>query len=201
MLKTDGIIASTNQGLSASLSFWRKRMDYAIVLYMNDEKTAMIHAMIQDLAPECGSGYCLGIVPHVTISAITSDDEEAVKVAASRLSKKLTKGEIKVASIGVFNPLVLFLAPIVDSYLIESSQIANDTMLKVSEIGNKGRYIQNFWVPHMAVAMKIEKEGLYKAFKKLSEIFTPFCAEISKMALIKWEEDNPYQELAVYDLN
>jgi hypothetical protein len=25
-------------------------------------------------------------------------------------------------------------------------------------------------------------------------------AEIDKMALIKWEEDNPYQELAVYDL-
>ena len=175
-------------------------MDYAIVLYMNDEKTAMIHAMIQDLAPECGSDYCLGIVPHVTISAITSDDEEAVKEAASGLSKKLTRGKIQIASIGVFNPLVLFLAPIVDSYLIESSQIAHDTMLKVSEIGNKGRYIPNSWVPHMAVAMKMEKEGLYKAFKKLSEIFTPFCAEIDKMALIKWEEDNPYQELAVYDL-
>ncbi len=39
-----------------------------------------------------------------------------------------------------------------------------------------------------------------QAFQKLSEIFTPFCAEIDKMALIKWEEDNPYQELAVYDL-
>lgn len=52
----------------------------------------------------------------------------------------------------------------------------------------------------MAVAMKMEKEGLYKAFQKLSEIFTPFCAEIDKMAFIKWEEDNPYQELAVYDL-
>ena len=66
-------------------------MDYAIVLYMNDEKTAMIHAMIKDLAPECGSDYCLGIVPHVTISAITSDDEEAVKEAAIKMSKKLTK--------------------------------------------------------------------------------------------------------------
>lgn len=34
----------------------------------------------------------------------------------------------------------------------------------------------------------------------MSDIFTPFSAEIDKMALIKWEEDNPYQELAVYDL-
>ena len=52
----------------------------------------------------------------------------------------------------------------------------------------------------MAVAMKMEQEGLYRAFKKLSEIFTPFCAGIDKMALIKWEEGNPYQELVVYDL-
>ena len=175
-------------------------MNYAIVLYMNDEKTAVVNGMIKEIAPECGSDYCLGIVPHVTVSAIVSDDEDAVKEAARNLSKKLTRGEIKIASIGVFNPLVLFLAPIVDSYLIESSQIANDTMLKVSETGNKGRYIPNFWVPHMAVAMKMGKEGLYKGFKKLSEIFSPFDAEIDKMALIKSEEDDPYQELAVYNL-
>ena len=175
-------------------------MDYAIVLYMNDEKTAKVNEMIKEIAPECGSDYCLGIVPHVTISAVVSDDEDVVKEAACSLSKKLKRGKLKIASIGVFNPLVIFLAPIVDSYLIESSQIANDTMLKVSEIGNKGRYIPNFWVPHMAVAMKMDKEGLYKGFKKLSEIFTPFSAEIYKMALIKFEEDNPYQELAVFDL-
>ena len=175
-------------------------MDYAIVLYMNDDKTVMVKDMIKELVPECGSKYCLGIVPHVTISSIVSEDEEAVKAAAEKLSRKLLQGEIKIASIGVFNPLVIFLAPIVDTYLTESSRIANDTMLEVAEIGNKGRYIPNSWVPHMAVAMKMDEEGLYKGFRKLSGIFKPFCAEIDRMALIKWEEDDPYQELAVYDL-
>ena len=84
--------------------------------------------------------------------------------------------------------------------MTESCRVANDTMLKVSKIGNQGRYIPNSWVPHMAVAMKMEREGLYRGFRKLSEIFTPFRAEIVKMALIKWEENDPYQELAVYDL-
>ncbi len=176
-------------------------MDYAIVLYMNEEKTAMVNKMIRDLAPACGNDYCLNIVPHVTISAIVSDDEEAVKAETEKLSKKLTKGEIKIASIGVFNPLVLFLAPIVDTYLTESCRIANDAVLKVSEPGNKGRYLPDSWVPHMAVAMKMDKEGLYSAFKTLSEIFTPFTAEIDKIALIKWEEHDPYQELAVFPLN
>ena len=176
-------------------------MDYAIVLYMNDEKTALVKDMIRELAKESGSDFCLNIVPHVTVAAIVSDDEEAVKAETEKLSGKLTKGEIRLASIGVFNPVVLFLAPVVDTYLTEACRISNETMSNVSEPGNKGRYLPNSWVPHMAVAMKMDKEGLYNAFKKLSEIFTPFTASIDKMALIKWEEHDPYQELAVYPLN
>ena len=175
-------------------------INYAIVLYMNDEKNAMVKEWIRELAPVCGSDYCLGTEPHITISAIIAEDEELIKKEAEKLSKILKKGEIKVGVIGVFNPFVLFLSPVVDSYLLESSQKANDYMLRVSEIGNQGRYIPNNWVPHMAIAMKMSKEGLYRSFEKMSDIFTPFSAEIDKMALIKWEEDNPYQELAVYDL-
>ena len=48
--------------------------------------------------------------------------------------------------------------------------------------------------------MKMDREGLYRSFQKLSEEFTPFCAKINKMALMKSDKDNPYQELAVYDL-
>jgi hypothetical protein len=176
-------------------------MDYAVVLYMNEEKTAMVKEWIKELAPICGSDYCLCTEPHVTICAIIADDEELVKEEVAKLSKVIKKGEIKVGSLGVFNPFVLFLSPVVDPYLLESSQIANDYMLKVSEVGNKGRYIPGNWVPHMAVAMKMGRDGLYKGFERLSEIFIPFCAEINRMALIKWEKDNPYQELAVYGLN
>ena len=176
-------------------------MDYAVVLYMNEEKVAMVKEWIKELAPVCGSDYCLCTEPHITISAIIADDEELVKKEVAKLSKVLKKGEIKVGVIGVFNPSVLFLSPVVDSYLIESCQVANDCMLKVSEIGNKGRYIPGNWVPHIAVAMKMGKEGLYRGFERLSETFIPFCAEIRKMALIKSTKDNPYQELAVYGLN
>ena len=175
--------------------------NYAIVLYMDDEKTDMVKRMIRELAPVCGSDYCIPIAPHVTISCIIAENEELVREEAEKLSRLLKKGEIRLASIGAFQPAVLFLSPVVDAWLIESSQTANDRMLRVSEIGNKGRYIPGTWVPHMAVAMKMDREGLYRGFARLSEIFTPFRAEIDKMALIKWEEDDPYQELAVYELN
>ena len=100
----------------------------------------------------------------------------------------------------VFYPIMLQDALEIHAYET-SGEEGKDYMLKVSEVGNKGRYIPGNWVPHMAVAMKMGRDGLYKGFERLSEIFIPFCAEINRMALIKCEKDNPYQELVVYGLN
>ena len=175
-------------------------MNYAIVLYMDDEKTALVSGMVKRLAPECGSYFCLGMVPHITVCAFSSDDESAVIEAAGRLAGKLSKGKISIASIGVFNPSVLFLAPVVDSYLLKSSQTANDAMREVSAILNE-RYVPGSWVPHMTVAMKMSEEGLCKGFENLLETFKPFRAVIDKAALIRSDETDPFQELAVYHLS
>ncbi len=175
-------------------------MDYAITLYMNDEKTAMVKGLINEIAPICGSDYCLQIVPHITIAALVADDEDAVLAAAEKLSKQLKKGEVKIGAVGAFVPFVLYLSPVVDSYLTGSCRTANETMLKVAEVGNKGRYTPDHWVPHMAVAQKMDREGLCRGFDALTALFSPFAGEIDRMALIKWEPDHPYQELAVYDL-
>ncbi len=175
-------------------------MDYAITLYMNNEKTAMVKGLINEIAPICGSGYCLQIVPHITIAALVADDEDAVRSAAEKLSKNLKKGEVKIGSIGAFVPFVLYLAPVADSYLTEACRMANEVMLNVAEAGNKGRYTPDHWAPHMAVAQKTDREGLCRGFDALTSLFSPFAGEIDRMALIKWEQDHPYQELAVYDL-
>ena len=175
-------------------------MNYAIVLYMDDQNTKMAEQMTRELSAACGSDYCMNTVPHISIASLVAEDEKAVKAEATKLSKLLKRGKVQIASIGVFNPVVLFLAPIVNSYLMESCRIANEQMLRVCEIGNQGRYLPDSWVPHIAVAMKMEKAGLYRGFSKLSELFWPFDAEIDRMALIRYERENPYQELAVYDL-
>ena len=175
-------------------------MDYAIVLYMNDQKTKMTEQMTRELAAVCGSDYCTNTVPHISIASLIAEDEEAVRVEAAKLSRLLKRGKVNIASIGVFNPVVLFLAPIMNAYLLESCRMANNQMLRVCKIGNQGRYLPDAWVPHIAVAMKMEKDGLYRGFNRLSELFSPFDAEIDRMALIRSERENPYQELAVYEL-
>lgn len=176
-------------------------MNYAIVLYMDDEKTELAARMTRELAAACGSDYCMNTIPHISVASLVSEDEEAVRAEAEKLSRRLKRGRVQIASIGVFNPVVLFLAPIMNAYLLESCRIANDQMRRVCEIGNQGRYLPDSWVPHIAVAMNMEKDGLYRGFHKLSELFSPFDAEIDRMALIKWERENPWQELAVFDLD
>ena len=116
-------------------------MDYAIVLYMNDQKTKMAEQMTRELAAVCGSDYCMKTIPHISIASLIAEDEEAVRAEAEKLSRLLKRGKVNVASIGVFNPAVLFLAPIKNSYLLEACRIANDQMLRVCEIGNQGRYL------------------------------------------------------------
>ena len=39
----------------------------------------MVKEWIKELAPVCGSDYCLCTEPHITISAIIANDEEAVR--------------------------------------------------------------------------------------------------------------------------
>ncbi len=175
-------------------------MKYAVVLYMNEEKTSWLTKIIRELERETGSEYMRNIPPHITIAGIVSEDEAAVQEAMKKISKEIRKGQVVAVSIGVFNPSVLFVAPVLNDYLHNACEIANKTMLEISEVENNGNYMPYNWVPHIAVAQRMDKEGLYRGFEKLSNLFNPFMTEIDRIALIKSEPENPYQELAVYAL-
>ena len=87
-------------------------MHYAIVLYMDDEKTAMVKEMAKELAPVCGSDYCLGIEPHITVSAIIADAEEPVRKEAEKLSKALKKGVFRKWKLPFESLLMQLLSPV-----------------------------------------------------------------------------------------
>ena len=67
-------------------------MDYAIVLYMDDQKTKMAAQMTRELAAACGSDYCMKTIPHISIASLIAEDEEAVKAEAAKLSRLLKRG-------------------------------------------------------------------------------------------------------------
>ncbi len=86
-----------------------------------------------------------------------------------------------------------------NEYLQSACEVANRSVHEISEVGNGGRYLPHNWVAHITIAIEITPEQLKVCVCSLTELFRPFTAEIDRIALIKYEQNAPYQELAVYE--
>lgn len=174
-------------------------MDYAIVLYFDKVSEEKIQTMIEEAARCSGNNYMINtkIPPHITISSITSNDEQMLLEKMEILVKGLRCGEVYWASMGVFNPYVLFLSPVLNEFLQKSCEFVNNELLSVAKAGDNGNYVPFSWVPHTAIACKLEHNELIKAFELLQNSFKPFGGMVNKVALAKC---NPYKEIRTYNL-
>ncbi len=172
---------------------------YAVVLYFDKESEAKMQDMMDKIVMKTGADFMKkeGIPPHITISALESEDEEALIRAADEAASKMREGEISFASIGIFNPLVIFLAPVMNDYLRNACANMNECVLRVAKVGNKGRYLPGQWVPHAALAVKLNTETIRTAFDIVSSEFIPFVAKAEKVVLARVE---PYVELKTWVL-
>ena len=67
----------------------------------------------------------------------------------------------------------------------------------IDEVGNRGQYLPNQWVPHAAIAVKLTSDALKEAFSIVQEKFSAFGATAEKIVLAKAE---PYEELWAWEL-
>jgi len=175
-------------------------MDYAIVLYFNDESEAKFNVLIEQVARKTNN-YMIDnkIPPHITISMFsTSDINKAEHVVSSHIHefKELTQCELLWVSIGAFVPQVLFAAPVMNQQLINACEMINRFL--EPEIDSLNRYYQfNSWVPHTTLATKMTKDELICAVEVASLKFTPLSGYVNRIALARC---NPYKELRVWKL-
>ena len=137
------------------------------------------------------------IPPHVTVSALISDNEEALLSEMESIAETMTKDFIWFANIGVFNPFVVYLGPVMNEFLQNTCRTVNERLLQYADVGNRGRYLPNQWVPHAAIAVKLTPETLKEAFAIVQEKFRPFEATVERIVLVKAE---PYEELRAWEL-
>ena len=172
-------------------------MDYAIILYFDDETEVKFNGLIEQLACK-SNNYMIDnkIPPHITISMFsTSEISKAEHVISSHIHE-LKKCEIVWASIGTFIPQVLFAAPVMNQQLIDVYETTNRLLEPVSDSQNRF-YQFNSWVPHTTLATKMTIEELHCAFEAVSHKFTPLSGCANRIALV---ECNPYKELHVWQL-
>lgn len=175
-------------------------IDYAVTLEFDKETENKIQQMIDEVARVTGCDYMKQskIPPHVTVSALVSDNEAALLLEMESIAKTLNKGFVFFANIGVFNPLVIYLGPVMNEFLQDTCRTVNERLLKYAEVGSRGRYMPNQWVPHTAIAVKLTPDALKEAFAIVQEKFSAFGATAERIVLARAE---PYEELKSWELN
>ena len=174
-------------------------IDYAVTLEFDAETENKIQELIDEVARATGCDYMKQskIPPHITVSALVSDNEEALLSEMESIAEAMKKDFVWFANIGVFNPLVIYLGPVMNEFLQNTCRTVNDRLLKYAEVGNRGRYLPNQWVPHAAIAVKLTPDALKEAFSIVQEKFSAFGATAEKIVLAKAE---PYEEIRAWEL-
>jgi len=175
--------------------------DYAVTLEFDKDSAARIQEMIDEVAVVTGCDHMkkYRIPPHVTVSCFVYDDEDRSLAEMDDIAKTLHKETVFFANIGIFNPLVIYLGPVMNEFLLNTCRTVNDRILRFAEVGNHGLYLPNQWVPHAAIAVKLSStEALNQAFAIVQQRFSAFGATAERIVLARCE---PYEELRSWELD
>lgn len=72
-------------------------MDYAVVLYFDKESETKMQAMIDKVAEKTGCDYMkrVGIPPHVTVSALISENESLLLNEMEQIADAMKSGDVE----------------------------------------------------------------------------------------------------------
>jgi len=172
---------------------------YLVSIYF-DEKTNMnIQNLINKTACKTGNNFMIEgkVPPHITVSAFETKQEEKVLERLRAVAKDLSQNNLRWVSVGTFLPNVIYLAPVLNEYLLNMTQNIYEKMESVDETIMSPFYRPFQWVPHTTIGKLLTKEQMREAFEVLQEQFVPFEGTVTKIGLAK---TNPYTELALFEL-
>ena len=174
-------------------------MYYAVTLEFDKVSQQKMQEMIDEIAKTTGCDLMKqqGVPPHVTVCCLEGDNDDALLSEMDEIAASMQKSTLRFANIGVFNPLVIYLGPIVNEFLLYTCRTVNERLLQYAQVGNKGNYLPNHWVPHAGLAVKLTPEALKEAFSIVHERFCPFDAVVERIVLVKAE---PYEEMRAWEL-
>lgn len=173
-------------------------MEYAVVLHFNDSSAEQIQKITEHIAVCSGNDYMISshIPPHITVAGFCTDDDTDVIGIASDIAVSLGKFDIPIASLGIFNPNVVFAAPVMNEGLLNACKTANHILQAKGFVCNK-IYTPYNWVPHISLAVKLNENSVQKAAKAALEKFQPVMATAKKLSIAVC---NPYKEIETADL-
>lgn len=166
---------------------------YLISIYFDENTENTIRKLMGKVADKSGNRYMLEakVPPHITIASFETNQVEKVIELLDDKIHEMKRGTLQWVSIGVFNPHVIYLAPVLSEYLHSLSVIVNETVSSIDNISMNRFYLPMQWMPHTTIAKKLSVEEMLLAFKALQNNFRMFNGAVTKIGLAK---TNPYRQ-------
>ena len=172
---------------------------YLVSLYFDEKTDIRIRQYIDAVAKRTNNTYMpdWNVPPHITVSAFESKEESMVIDRLNACMKDIHAGSVQFASVGVFFPHVIYLSPVLDSYLHELSVSIHGTLHEMDNTLIRKYYQPFCWLPHTTIAKKLSQEEMRTAFATLQESFGIFSGEVVRIGLAK---TNPYEDIVTWEL-
>lgn len=170
---------------------------YAVVLYFDEKVNNSIQKEIDHLSMLTENTYMIdaGIPPHITVGCFCGGSFNSMVEIVEELIKRVEPFEVKFSGVGTFPPKVVFASPIKDDCLERINGLVHEMFIGNFQAADQDNYIPEKWVPHCALAVRLDEEQFRKA--SMAEIELPAAARVQKIALARC---NPYQEIKVWKL-
>lgn len=172
---------------------------YLVSIYFDEKSNRKIQRYIDLVAEKTGNSFMVkeSVPPHMTVAAFEARDEEKAIVAVERMAGQLEQGNITWASVGQFLPYVIFIQPVLNSYLHEFSQVAYRELDK-EDVKISPLYQPFQWIPHATIGKTLAQEEMKIAFELLQTHFGMFDSKVVRIGLAK---TNPHRDIKTFTLN
>lgn len=172
---------------------------YAVVVHFDSDTTHRINKFIRAISRATGNSYMIdtNITPHITIGCFNAWETDRLIDIVKEIIDDIKTDTIEFDEIKAFEPRVLFLSPKRNAYLTEFNERVYEAFYGKFKPGENGYYIPEHWIPHCALACKMEESEIKRAKIEAESIELPMTAKVTGIALA---ECNPYKEIYVCPL-
>lgn len=167
---------------------------YLISAYFDEKTERMLSRYIERIAEKTGNTFMTDnhVPPHMTISSVEARNGELLLPYMENLCGHLQQGTVSFVAVGALLPYVLYLTPVLNSYLQDLSQRSYAAVNEIRDVHVSRFYKPMQWLPHVTLAKTLTKEQMQIAFKVMQEGFAPFDGEIVRLGLAK---TNPHEDI------
>lgn len=160
---------------------------YALLLFFDKKTEKKIGSLVNKLEKGVPNSCAFdsSFPAHITLLMFEKENARGLKKAFDEFVSSVRRGGVTFASIGVFNPRVLFLSPVVSEYLTKAQSAAHAAFSRDEGIVFDERYMPNQWVPHASLGVDLEPEDLLNAFGTVQKHYRPFSGRITRVALTR----------------